>query len=225
MNWDTALEQRLTTLRPHVAFSYGPHVRPAVFSPTGNIIYEKNPGKRPKMQIIKIHGSTNWLYCENCRRVFWFPPHDSEKIADQLLSKHEWAEIDKHFKTRAQHWVCTRCQQVTLGTRIATFSYRKALDFPMFQNSWSHAEDILRTARVWAFIGYSLPAADFEFKYLLKRIQLSRKIKPELILVTGGEGANRTYKNYQKFLGRRLRKGQNVYLRGLSYNATRHLTR
>ncbi len=33
-------------------------------------------------------------------------------------------------------------------------TYRKALDFPMFQHSWYSAEKALRSAGRWIFIGY-----------------------------------------------------------------------
>ena len=35
----------------------------------------------------------------------------------------------------------------------------------MFQKSWFSAERLLRNAKNWIFIGYSLPAADFEFTF------------------------------------------------------------
>jgi hypothetical protein len=93
-----------------------------------------------------------------------------------------------------------------LGTRIATFSYRKALDFPMFQKSWLAAEELLRSASKWVSIGYSLPAADYEFKYLLKRTQLARKHQPEILVVSGGmsDGVRLTHANYRKFFGRSI---------------------
>ena len=50
----------------------------------------------------------------------------------------------------------------------------------MYDQSWQTAERLLREAKNWIFIGYSLPAADYEFKLLLKRVQLSRKAKPNL---------------------------------------------
>ena len=57
----------------------------------------------------------------------------------------------------------------------------------MFQQSWYAAEKVLASAQRWVFIGYSLPAADYEFKCLLKRIELSRGKPPDIILVTGGD--------------------------------------
>ena len=75
----------------------------------------------------------------------------------------------------------------------------------MFQKSWLSAEALLAKAKTWTFIGYSLPAADYEFKYLLKRTQLARTEKPELVLITGGDKAEETYRNYQTFFGRGIR--------------------
>jgi hypothetical protein len=71
----------------------------------------------------------------------------------------------------------------------------------MFHQSWNNAEKLLVNAQRWVFVGYSLPAADYEFKYLLKRIELSRAANPpDIILVTGGDAASTTRKNYRRFL-------------------------
>lgn len=78
----------------------------------------------------------------------------------------------------------------------------------MLQKSWFAAEEILRAANRWVFIGYSLPAADYEFKYLLKRTQLSRSYEPQFIIISGGtkKDVRRTYDNYQRFFGRAVKK-------------------
>jgi hypothetical protein len=181
---------------------------------------------------VKIHGSANWLYCDNCRQLFWFHPDQSKKIADQLIREDDirrierlLAKINKHIDGKKEDTgerpqaQCPSCA-VPLGTRIATFSYRKALDFPMFQKSWFAAEELLRFAGKWVFIGYSLPSADFEFKYLLKRIQLSRSEKPELIVISGGSPreVRRTYDNYRKFFGRSVKEAK-FFSSGLNQEA------
>jgi hypothetical protein len=71
----------------------------------------------------------------------------------------------------------------------------------MFQKSWVSAEDLLRRAANWVFIGYSIPAADYEFKYLLKRVQLTRSPQPTIFVVTGGPQADSTCRNYHGFFG------------------------
>jgi hypothetical protein len=79
---------------------------------------------------------------------------------------------------------------------------------------------LLRSADRWVFVGYSLPAADYEFKYLLKRIQLSRTSEPSFVIVSGGKKGDvkRTYDNYQRFFGRRVTKA-NFFADGLTPEA------
>ena len=183
--------------------------------------------------IIKIHGSANWLYCDNCRQLYWFHPDQSRRIADQLIKTDDLMRIRSFLKKRRAHvketienlqlqprLKCLCSDDVALGTRIATFSYRKALDFPMFQKSWFAAEELLRAADKWVFVGYSLPAADYEFKYLLKRTQLSRKKQPQFIIVSGGakDDVNRASDNYQRFFGRAINKA-NFFSAGLTHEA------
>ena len=121
------------------------------------------------------------------------------------------------FRTKLR---CLCSEKVELGTRIATFSYRKALEFGMFQKSWFAAEELLRTAESWVFVGYSLPPADFEFKYLLKRVQLSRAQKPRLVVISGGGNSEieRTYSNYQRFFGRTV-NSNTFFSKGLDGHA------
>jgi hypothetical protein len=99
----------------------------------------------------------------------------------------------------------------SLGTRFATFSYRKALDFPMHAASWRTAEEYLKSARDWIFFGYSMPAADFEFKYLLKRVQLSEQVRPRI-----------TVMRFTKFFGN-VAKERSYFAGGLDRKAIGHL--
>jgi hypothetical protein len=225
LNWDTVAETRMLELHRGITLDYGEGFTPAKFPASGSDVAPYRPGKnKSKLRITKLHGSVNWLYCDNCRRVFWFPPDQTIKIADQLLSRDEWREIAPRAMANAkQQWTCAFCSHVTLSTRIATFSYRKALDFPMFQYAWSRAERLLRAARRWIFVGYSLPAADFEFKYLLKRVELSHPKPLEIVLITGGDGAKLTRNAYEGFFGERL--SRRTFPRGISKAAVDYITR
>jgi hypothetical protein len=94
----------------------------------------------------------------------------------------------------------------------------------MFQKSWFSAERLLRNAKNWIFIGYSLPAADFEFKYLLKRVQLSRRVPPEFAVVSGGDLSGRAYQHYQHFFGRTIKKDKTFFGDGLDKDAMAHIS-
>jgi len=97
MSWDTVLEQRLTEIFPRAVYSYGGHVHRSTFVGQEGVIrtegLNKSCSQKPAV-ITKVHGSINWLYCDNCRRTCWFPPTEYTKIADQLLSDDEWTMID-----------------------------------------------------------------------------------------------------------------------------------
>ncbi len=213
MNWDTVIERMIQRVKGINSFNYGCAALPASFpKKRGAIKQAKKTTGLGSLRIVKMHGSTNWLYCDNCRQLYWFDPKDSPEIAKQLCD-------ENNSSNTPPYWECPECTGVRLTTRMATFSYLKALDFPMFQRSWLTAEDILRNASKWVFIGYSLPAADYEFKHFLKRIQMSRKKTPDFVVVTKGPNSRDTYLNYQRFFGRGIGKRTNFFKNGLDATA------
>jgi hypothetical protein len=222
INWDTVIERRLTDRRKLVNFDYRCGALAAKFPSEGNVVQDRKLAKGSKqMPVVKIHGSVNWLYCDNCRQLYWFSPDDAVRVAMQLITAQEAKKLKVHQPEACERWRCLNCSSVPLTTRIATFSFLKALDFPMFERSWLSAERLLRNAKKWVFMGYSLPGADYEFKHLLKRVQLSRKKAPEFVVITGGSELDTeyTYMNYQRFFGRDIRMDENFIRDGLSEQA------
>ena len=71
----------------------------------------------------------------------------------------------------------------------------------MHSASWRTAEGQLRDSINWVFIGYSMPGADFDFKYLLKRVQLAEPTRPRITVITGGVGADETELRFTRFFG------------------------
>jgi NAD-dependent SIR2 family protein deacetylase len=200
LNWDTVIEQQALGHNADVMFDYGCDARAAVLESAGKLIEPKQKKRGTVVPLLKLHGSTNWLYCDNCRRLYWFPPAQEVMVSDQLLHSSDWRYIDPGHKHRSRKSKCFFCK-ANLGTRLATFSYTKALDFPMFQKSWFSAEKLLMHAENWIFFGYSLPPANYEFKYLLKRCQLARSERPRIMVVTAGDAAQTTISRYRQFFG------------------------
>ena len=210
MNWDTVIEQKLSQVRGLNSIDYRCGAIAATFPKKSTVVVKRLPlpAKPLKMPLVKMHGSVNWLYCDCCRELYWFQAEDAVAVAMQLITVKEGEEVGLGDTSGCARWCCPTCRTVPLTTRIATFSFLKALDFPMFEKSWLSAETLLRKADKWIFIGYSLPAADFEFKHLLKRVQLSRAQPPKFVVITGGpdEATKTTYRNYQGFFGRGIRR-------------------
>ncbi|HKW65199.1 MAG TPA: hypothetical protein VJN89_21780 [Candidatus Acidoferrum sp.] len=244
MNWDTVIERKLSAICGNPSIDYCCDALAAwvpelpdesTFPSTKAFLREVFKGQTISIAalpinrreaesgtaVVKIHGSANWLYCDNCRHLFWFHPDESHRIANQLIRDDDVSRMRPFLRPKFRYAPettddlevqpkikCLCSDSVALGTRIATFSYTKALDFPMFQKSWFAAEELLRAAKRWVFIGYSLPPADYEFKYLLKRTQLSRLTEPEFVIISGGKkpDVRKTYENYQRFFGRSVSK-------------------
>jgi hypothetical protein len=80
----------------------------------------------------------------------------------------------------------------------------------------------LKQSEHWVFIGYSMPSADFEFKQLLKRVQLSEPIRPIITLITAGTGAADTVTRFEKFFGK-VDKERFYFDKGLDSAALDHL--
>lgn len=203
MNWDTVFERGIARTQLVRRVDYGCHATPSSFS--GNKLVARKL-KGDTLHILKPHGSVNWLYCDACRETFWVPPNDTEQVARTLFRPEDWSVVlgDSGVKAPATlSPACPHCDAKSLGTRFATFSYRKALDFPMHAASWRTAEEYLKISGNWVFIGYSMPPADFEFKHLLKRVQLTEKIRPDITVITGGDklAAEATISRYKKFFG------------------------
>lgn len=172
VNWDIVLEKHLLELNPssyinYIAPSYDWHSQRS-----------GNPGHGIK--ICKMHGSSNWAYCENCKSLFY--------QLDQKLSLHRKIGLtkenfrlfnadfaDKHFSNSPAKGhddnACHQCHAI-LSSHIATFSYRKSFRTAAYSAIWYEAENLLANADKWIFVGYSLPEADFELKHLIKSAQL-----------------------------------------------------
>lgn len=201
MNWDTVFEQGLQRTQEIDLVDYGCDAIAADFVKDK---IEKSARGGVPFHIVKPHGSVNWLYCDNCRSTFWLDGAKYEKVAQVVLRDTDWETILPNGVAVSAKCIspqCPECTAKSLSTRFATFSYKKALDFPMLTSSWETAEKRLAETANWVFFGYSMPAADFEFKAMLKRVQLTEQIKPKITVITGGDDAHHTIGRFKKFFG------------------------
>jgi hypothetical protein len=224
MNWDTVFERGIARAQKIRRIDYGCGATAVTFR---RDLLVGRPQRGGKLHILKPHGSVNWLYCDACRETFWVPPSDTEKVAQVLFRESDWRVVVAGAKVKeplTRSPKCPHCEGESLGTRFATFSYRKALDFPMHSASWRTAEQYLKGSADWVFIGYSMPSADFEFKHLLKRVQLTEGERPDITVVTGGTDADATVERFTKFFGDVPGK-RFSFRNGLDAEALKHLER
>lgn len=164
LNWDILTENSLSN-----GVNYGIEILPD----NGSFVSDEG------IVLLKLHGSSNWIYCDSCRRIYG----GKEKTAlyKGVYTRYDdfglfFASLpeDDFDEPRRSDRKCLHCGSL-LGGRIATFSYRKDLSPAFLQALWDLAGKHLSESDKWLVIGYSLPEADYEFRHLLKRSQLARR--------------------------------------------------
>lgn len=215
LNWDIVLEKHLMRLGSSASIDY--------CCPC----YDwNNPTKseHPGIPVCKMHGSSNWVYCKNCKSLFFDLGTKLSLHTKAGLVKSDFRLFDESFTKKrfynalgisAKTRECKFCRNMP-SPHIATFSYIKSFDTPLYSSIWYKAEKLLSDSNRWVFIGYSFPEADYEIKHLLKiaQIRLShrKRVKKKKIEVVVLRDES-TPKKFEKFFGS---KTVELYSNGLS---------
>jgi hypothetical protein len=194
LNWDIVTERHLDALGGFnyaiELFDFDGHPIPAISG----------------VPLLKLHGSTNWVYCDCCRTIFAGVGDRLEKTALYRRAYLERADLlaldvdENLLRGLDEDRECPRCGNQVAG-RLATFSYRKDFSVAQFRDLWQRAFVSLCDASEWIFVGYSLPEADFEFKHLLKSAELSRRAGSEVSITAVVKGDRAAAERYQSFFG------------------------
>jgi hypothetical protein len=115
-----------------------------------------SPGRFP-IRLLKLHGSLNWLACPSCDRLF---TSSDGGAGPPVVSPN--------------HHSCPICQNTKLSHVIITPTLLKDLGQIHLKTVWHISLLELQEANRLVFLGYSLPLADFEFRYLLLRAMAAR---------------------------------------------------
>ncbi len=147
-NWDVLVEEYFSRQK----IAYNLCLNEPYFSGRDS---SKSSSKRI-VNLIKLHGSINWVKCLNCGTIHIV---DNKKCGDFLFDDEKTEE-------------CGMCQkevdnECLLQSQIITPTMMKSINSQLYSNLWSAARRDLRAAEKVTFIGYSLPMADFELRYLL----------------------------------------------------------
>jgi len=177
LNWDIVLEKHILDLGSQYNIDYS--FDTTDWDDLSNINVSKI------IPIYKMHGSSNWVYCENCKTLYYSLNYKLPLYKKVGLIKSDFRLFNESFSDKkfdaklniqTKDRKCRKCSNM-ISTHIATFSYKKSFINPAYSYIWYKAEKALSEAKKWIFIGYSLPSADYEFKHLLKVAQLNMKHK------------------------------------------------
>lgn len=113
--------------------------------------------KLPGIQMLKLHGSFNWLVCERCHSVF--------------ASSTELAELGYYnpFECPSCLSMRPRTQRPALRPFFLTPTFIRNVENPHVSKLWDAATDMLAEASLIIFVGYSFPVADQDMRYMFRR--------------------------------------------------------
>jgi NAD-dependent SIR2 family protein deacetylase len=183
LNWDTLVEKLIKKychkkMLDYCFYTYGlrnsEHISHINLKATG----------KENLKIVKIHGSINWLYCPNCQRVI-VDDEDIESIAQNNLTCRYCKEYSK--------------LDVSLENFIVTPTILKKFDNLHLKYIWNNAFIEIQEAEMVTFIGYSLPKADYEFMYLLKKVMIDKRIR---VILAPSDRDSEIEKRYSKLFGK-----------------------
>jgi len=164
LNYDILIDNALAEAFDDIDLDYG-----VSFTNFG----KKNDWRAPKrgrgVNLFKLHGSLNWLYCPTCVSLTLTPKEKSvATIVDRPMS-------------------CKKCNTNTIPIIIPP-TFFKVMSNHYLQNIWRKTEISLSKADRIIFCGYSFPDADIHIKYLLKRIEINNSKSPEIIIINNHDG-------------------------------------
>ncbi|MGJ5815174.1 hypothetical protein [Paludibaculum fermentans] len=181
-NYDIAVERKLfSPYTSHYAvgqvFDFGMRWRdPDIFG-----LY--SPPLQPAYRFYKLHGSLNWLRCENCEHIYINTFGAISNLA---------------FQERSVFNTCD-CGHGPLSTVLVAPSMVRDVREPNLLGIWTHALEQLRTSQDWLIIGYSMPAEDIAIRSLLIRAYNgSGRTRPRIRIVQRDESRS-TLSRYKQF--------------------------
>lgn len=124
------------------------------------------------IKYLKLHGSINWFHCLECGTVNLIEKKD---IGTYLFD-------DKINEQCLQCKASSNSDMTLLRPEIITPTMVKDIKSQLYNNIWKKAEYELNMANKIIFLGYSLPIADFEIRYLLKK-NIDKKTKIDVVLI------------------------------------------
>ena len=145
------------------------------------------------IKLLKLHGSMNWFQCPLCQRMF---VKFGEKI--ELMK-------DAHCIHCKKNYHMENCESIKLQNHLLLPTYLKDLSNLQIKLVWQNAAIELSEASRIVFIGYSLPAADFEIRQLFARM-IRPDAEIQLVLYPKGKYVDEEEKRYIDFFGNRLKK-------------------
>jgi len=138
-----------------ISFNWDYELDQELFDSPTSTSYGIAPVPTSGIVLLKPHGSLNWYTATSGR-------HIKERLLEVLWTR--GGEHVYHFRP----WRAPRSTVRQYLPWIVPPTHVKEFGHPMLRRIWRRCVDVLSTARTVYFLGYSLPAADWHSRYILR---------------------------------------------------------
>ncbi|MFQ5853586.1 MAG: SIR2 family protein [Candidatus Binatia bacterium] len=150
------------------------------------------------VDLLKLHGSLNWLYCPKCARAYVSAFGFSVRFLTRNVN-------DPRIRWELTCW----CGYFPLEPMIIAPSVFQDVINPHLRSIWINAYEILENADRWVFVGYSLPLEDVAVRSLLHRAMSGRRHRegepPRIEVVCPPEDIDNLRPRYVNLFGKSVR--------------------
>ena len=160
-NWDVAIERALGD-RPF-------HYDIPIYHRDGKL--QGNDG----LPLLKLHGSSNWAYCDCCRQLIAYRTARGKGAAHWgiFIDRADFEALgsrDASIPTIEGTSIEPQCHMCSarLSSRVATFSYAKTSKIAHFVAVWASALQRLRQTRHSIYLGYLISRRGLRAQALAK---------------------------------------------------------
>lgn len=136
---------------------------------------------QPRLSLLKLHGSTNWLRCPLCENLYIHP--------DGPIS---WRAFEPRKSWNNQ----CHCSPTRLQAQIVSPSFVREMREPNLIAVWKNALDLLRQAKQWVIIGYGFPDEDVGIRALFTRAFGSKQSHPQVFVIQLDDSARLNYESF-----------------------------
>lgn len=143
------------------------------------------------IKYLKLHGSMNWFQCPMCQRMY---VRFGEEI--EIMK----AAYCRHCR---KNYDMSEIRSIKLQSNLLLPTYLKNLSNIQIKLVWQNAAIELSEADRIVFIGYSLPAADFEIRQLLARM-IRPNAEIQVVVYPKGASVAAEIDRYKNFFGSRI---------------------
>ncbi len=187
-NWDTIADYTLEKIKSSQLRNYSKLLKNDNIDPKAY----RNQGL-----LLKLHGSFNWMVCQNTKCECYNKIRDPfRKNTYKLLKIHEL-------------WKCTNCGGLKLKPQIIPPVSNKMIHQNSFlKNQWLIAREKLLDVTELVFIGYSFPQTDYYSEWLFRQLNFIEEgadIKITVVNPEFGKRGSPITKRYKTiFKGRKI---------------------